>query len=108
MQRMARVEALRRLSAYRSRTALVGLAAVFATLAGVGFGFSMMDVSPFLWLEVPLAIVLPVIAYAVFVRWLARRMGLICANCGSRALSSSDIVSGRCSRCGGAYAESAA
>ena len=80
---------------YKIRTAIVALIAIVAILFSVGFVFRHTNGGELLF-GFLCCVVIPLVGYGLYARYLAKQMGLVCPKCGHRILSSD-----RCRHCGG-------
>ena len=100
MHTMTQHEFVHRRDSYKNRTAIVALLAILAIPFSIAFAFRYANGGELLFLFVG-CVVIPLLGYVMFARYLARQMGLTCSSCGRRILSESDVADGKCRHCGG-------
>jgi hypothetical protein len=99
---MTQQEFIQRRDSYKNITAIVALLAIVAIPFGICFAIQYTSGGQLLSLFSG-CVLLPLIGYVMFARYLAKQMGLVCSSCGRRILFSSpgDLAAGKCKHCGG-------
>jgi hypothetical protein len=107
MHTMTEHEFSHRRDSYKNRTAIVALLVILAIPFSIAFTFRYANGGELLFLFA-CCVLIPLLGYIVFARYLARQMGLTCASCGRRIISQADVTAGRCRHCGGLCVDDAA
>ena len=92
---MTQHEFIHRRDSYKNRTAIVALLAILAIPFSIAFAFRYSSGVSLVFIFIA-CVVVPLVCYGLFARYLARQMGLVCPKCGRWILSSD-----RCRHCGG-------